>query len=191
MYKSQNKEALNNFKEFLKDNVEDDQAQYGWSFFYKHLFVDDLNKYVRLKSNNAVIEVGYGDFNSSVAFVLNSMTDSKYIGFLRPLLDKLNMDFNNIYFTSYTKTNVFNKELFDEAIGLELKCIAPQIVFTIGDYGIQENGFEVVIVDKENMDKMLELSAKEGINEAETQELIERKKVLWQQIKLIIKYYSN
>lgn len=189
IYKSQQKESLEEFKDYLKDGVDVEEARYAWNYFNKHLYIDDLNTYLRLKLNKAV-EVSYGDYNADIAFVLKSMGDSRHVEFFKTMFSKLNMDFNDIYFTSYSKHTVLYKEAYDEVIALELKAIKPKIVYSIGDYNIQANDFELVVIDRNNFDRMLDLSERTDLTEPETTELSELKKTLWSQIKSIIKYYS-
>lgn len=190
IYKSQEKEALAEFKQYLKEATDMDEAMYAWTFYNKHLYIDDLNTYLRLKINK-VIETGYGNYNSNIVIVLKSLEDKRYINFFKSLFANLHMDYNNFYFTSYNKHVVNYTQVYDEVINLELKAIAPEVVFTVGEYNIQENGFKVISLDKENFDKMLELSSKENLSEEETQELSDRKKAVWSQLKYIVKYYIN
>lgn len=191
-YKSEDTTMLNEFKQTLKENVDNNQVEYGYNFFLKHFFIEDLNKYVRLKTNE-VVEVSFGNYNSSIIFVLNSMTQYNYVVFLRNFMknEKINIDFNEVYFTSYKKTKTDNIALYDEVINLEISCIKPKVIYTIGEYKIKEGNYKVVILDKENMDKMFLLMDKKSLDEIETKELKTRKVNLWTKIMSINNYYNN
>lgn len=191
MYKTQDKNRLEEFKNFLKESiVDDEEGKYVWDFYYKHLCIDDLNTYLRSKTNGSVVEVGYGNFNSSVVFVVDSLSNTKYTEFLRKLFVKLKIDFYSIYFTSYNKTDVMYEANNKQTLNSELKCIAPKVVFTIGEYDLDKS-LNVMEVNKDNMDKMLALYNRDDITEVEQEELIVRKKLVWNQIKFIIKYHIS
>jgi hypothetical protein len=188
-YKSQDKELLTEFKGYLKAEVDQKEAEETWRFYNKHLYVNDLYKYLRTRIGQ-VIETGYGNYNASIVFVLRSLEDKKYIDFFKTLFGNIKVDFNEFFFTSFQKHTINYDQVYKEVIGLELKALAPQLVYTVGDFGVQADGFELQVLDKENFDRMLELMDKEARTDEENTELNTRKSTLWNQLKYIIKYYS-
>lgn len=191
MYKTDDPNFLGDFKTYLKENVDGEEVSYDWKFFTKNQYMDDLNTYTRTKLKNTPVVVGFGDYNSPIVFVLDSLNDKKYLDYFREIFPKIGVDFNNIYFTSYHKSDVIYDTLYDEVLKLELKTLAPKLVFFIGDFLVTAEGFECVQINKDNFDRLMVLNNKKDISETDKSELNDRKRTIWNEIKRLLKYNTN
>ena len=188
-YKSQDKSLLLGFKEYLKQNVDPEKANATWSFYNKHLYLNDLYNYLRARLGGKVIETGYGNYNSEIAIVLDRIEDKKYLDFFKTLFPKIKVDFHQLFYTAFWKSPVDHSDIYREILSLEMKTVKPKLIFTFGDYGIDVPDCEICQLDKSNFDRMLSLMDQKERTPEEEAEMVESKQILWNNLRRIINYY--
>lgn len=181
-------------KEYLYENDED--PDYSWGFFRKNVYLDDLFEYTRSLYPNNEIEKGSGNLNTNIVFVVDSMKSKGTLDLLRLVLSKVNIKFTDIYVTSYFKvpTNTGRTATIDDLLSREIKAIKPKAVFSIGDYGIKADGFDLSMIDIDtvdkitSMDKQFNKSLVKDLSEDEQDELKKYKSAFFKCIKYLIRF---
>lgn len=187
MYLTENTNFITKLKEFLKQT--DENPEPTFNFMIKEMYIQDLMNYTRAHSGGKVVSTGYGNYAANIVLLLDSTTDGNEVSFFRSVIPNLEIKIQDIYITPYNKVDKADIKMLKNIEELELKCISPKCILSVGDHGLKIDGATIILIDKVKLHRMFELMAKKDkITDEEKTELNKVKQEIWNKTKEIKKY---
>jgi len=130
MYRSQDQVYLKESYEALKSTLPPDDLKIAWKAFLKQVYLEDLYLYFRTISPSPV-DYYRGNILSQNVIVLDSFRSNDVIllTFIKSLISKLNLDYNNFYVTSFYKYSEMTEKQAADGLFREIDIIKPDQIF--------------------------------------------------------------
>jgi len=191
LYRTEDQDLLSSTKEFLIRHAKDPQL--CWKAIRRYLYLDDLHRHAIAVARGESIEWGYGNLLAKLILVFPSLGNANRIAFFKRIISPMDLDFNQIYITSYQKGSALDSPNSIRLLSKEIEAILPSAVVCFGDMPVPSGSFKTIAFPDAEIE-YLQLLMKEndkGIRPSEDPELKRAKSKFWIQIRNIIPFFEN